>query len=211
MTNGQETRRSWTRLAPSGTALVLFCSLFLNVALGSYVAVQALVAQPQRPPQRGPQQMVARLAERLPRRSCARPTSPGSTRSWRPRWRGSARARGSRRFSAGPSSTSMRCARPARTCGRSEIVSESLFPKPSTRRCSASRRKPGKSSSGRNSAGVETRKAGCCRSHRRSLLRERAALLSIPIDRAWSDRLTARTSPAAPAAAPPSRFQRRTK
>jgi Spy/CpxP family protein refolding chaperone len=66
MTNGQETRRSWARLAPSGTALVLFCSLFLNVVLGSYIAVQALVAQPQRPPQRGPQQMVARLAERLP-------------------------------------------------------------------------------------------------------------------------------------------------
>src|SRR6185436_2692211 len=65
MTDGQESRRSWARLAPSGTALVLFCSLFLNVALGSYVAVQALVAQPQRPPQRGPQQMVARLAERL--------------------------------------------------------------------------------------------------------------------------------------------------
>jgi uncharacterized membrane protein len=66
MTDGQETRWSWTRLAPSGTALVLFCSLFLNVVLASYVAVQALVAQPQRPSPRGPQQMVARLAERLP-------------------------------------------------------------------------------------------------------------------------------------------------
>jgi uncharacterized membrane protein len=45
---------------------MLFCSLFLNVVLGSYVAVQGLVAQPQRLPPRGPQQMVARLAERLP-------------------------------------------------------------------------------------------------------------------------------------------------
>jgi hypothetical protein len=66
MTDGQETRRSWSRLAPSGTTLVLFCSLFLNVVLGSYIAVQALVAQPQRLPPRGPQQMIARLAERLP-------------------------------------------------------------------------------------------------------------------------------------------------
>ena len=66
MTDGQETRRSWGRLAPSGTALVLFCSLFLNVVLGSYVAVQALVALPQRPPPRGPQQIIARLADRLP-------------------------------------------------------------------------------------------------------------------------------------------------
>jgi hypothetical protein len=66
MTDGRESRRSWARLAPSGTALMLFCSLFLNVVLGSYVAVQALVAQPQRSPPRGPQQMVARLAERLP-------------------------------------------------------------------------------------------------------------------------------------------------
>ncbi len=66
MTDGRESRWSWARLAPSGTALMLFCSLFLNVVLGSYVAVQALVAQPQRSPPRGPQQMVARLAERLP-------------------------------------------------------------------------------------------------------------------------------------------------
>ena len=66
ITNGQGSRWSWGRLAPSGTSLVLFCSLFLNVVLGSYVAVQALVAQPQRLPPRGPQQMVARLAERLP-------------------------------------------------------------------------------------------------------------------------------------------------
>jgi len=66
MTEGQESRWSWARLAPNGTALVLFCSLFLNVVLASYVAVQALVALPQRPPPRGPQQIIARLADRLP-------------------------------------------------------------------------------------------------------------------------------------------------
>jgi len=66
MTEGQESRWSWGRRAPSGTALVLFCSLFLNVVLASYVAVQALVALPQRSPPRGPQQIIARLADRLP-------------------------------------------------------------------------------------------------------------------------------------------------
>jgi uncharacterized membrane protein len=66
MTDGQERRRSWARLVPSGGGLVLFCSLFLNVVLASYVAVQALVALPQRPPPRGPQQMITRLADRLP-------------------------------------------------------------------------------------------------------------------------------------------------
>jgi uncharacterized membrane protein len=66
MTDGQESRRSWARLVPSGGGLVLFCSLFLNVVLASYVAVQALVALPQRPPPRGPQQIITRLADRLP-------------------------------------------------------------------------------------------------------------------------------------------------
>ena len=65
MTENPNPNRSWTRLRPRASALLLG-SLFLNVVLGSYVAVQALIAEPRRPPSGGPQQMLARLVERLP-------------------------------------------------------------------------------------------------------------------------------------------------
>jgi uncharacterized membrane protein len=64
MTENPNPNRSWTELRPRASALLLG-SLFLNVVLGSYVAVQALIAEPRRPPG-GPQQMLARLVERLP-------------------------------------------------------------------------------------------------------------------------------------------------
>jgi uncharacterized membrane protein len=65
MTETPNPNRPWTRLRPRAS-LLLLGSLFLNVLLGSYVAVQTLIAEPRRPGPGGPQQMLAKLAERLP-------------------------------------------------------------------------------------------------------------------------------------------------
>jgi hypothetical protein len=46
--------------------LPLFCSLFLNVALGSHIAMRAVPAESQGLPPQWPQWLLARLAERLP-------------------------------------------------------------------------------------------------------------------------------------------------
>jgi uncharacterized membrane protein len=55
--------RAWF---PAATLVLLLCSLFLNVLFGSYIAVQALVAEPQPVVPQAPRQMLALLAERLP-------------------------------------------------------------------------------------------------------------------------------------------------
>jgi uncharacterized membrane protein len=66
MTEVQKSAWSWTRLRARVSAPLLFCSLLLNVVLGSYLAVQALIAEPQPLRLRPPQQMLATLADQLP-------------------------------------------------------------------------------------------------------------------------------------------------
>jgi uncharacterized membrane protein len=55
--------RAWL---PAAALVLLLCSLLLNVLFGSYIAVQALVAEPQPVVPQAPRQMLALLAERLP-------------------------------------------------------------------------------------------------------------------------------------------------
>ena len=66
MTEVQKSAWSWTRLRARASAPLLLCSLLLNTVLGSYLAVQVLIADPQPLGLRPPQQTLATFAEQLP-------------------------------------------------------------------------------------------------------------------------------------------------
>lgn len=66
MTELQKSAWSWAQLGARASAPLLLCSLIVNVVLGSYLAVQAVVAEPQLPGLRSPQRVLAMLAQGLP-------------------------------------------------------------------------------------------------------------------------------------------------